>query len=354
LGVVLEYPTVIQTPDETLLKNKVLVTSTVPSRTNTSKTVVGLIGAGGFTQRVLLPTLQNSGASLRAISSSGGVSGVTAARKFNISEATTDNQGILEDTAINTVFITTRHDSHAGLVVAALGAGKHVFVEKPLAINEAQLGQVVQCYETLVTQGQAPLLSIGFNRRFAPHVVKMKTLLSAIAEPKTFIMTVNAGDIPADHWTQDMAVGGGRIIGEACHFVDLLRFLAGAAIIKTQAMKLSSEVMSVTDDKVSLTLSFADGSIGTIHYFANGHKSFPKERLEVFVAGRILALDNFRTLTGYGWPGFKTLRLFSQDKGHNANVTAFIKAIETGKPSPIPFDEIVEVTKATLELAHSL
>jgi predicted dehydrogenase len=353
LGVVLEYPTMAQNPAETLLANHVLVTPRTSHR-NASKAVVGFIGAGGFTQRVLLPALQKTNASLQAISSSGGVSSVTAARKFQISEATTDNRRILEDASITTVFVTTRHDSHANLVTKALAGGKHVFVEKPLAINKAQLEQVVQCYETLVKQGNAPLLGIGFNRRFAPHVIKMKTLLSTVNEPKTFIMTVNAGDIPANHWTQDSAIGGGRIIGEACHFVDLLRFLAGAAIVKTQAMKLNSEVMAVTEDKVSLTLGFADGSIGTIHYFANGHKSFPKERLEVFVAGRILALDNFRTLTGYGWPGFKTMRLFSQDKGHHANVSAFINAIETAKPSTIPFDEIVEVTGVTLELATLL
>ena len=188
---------------------------------------------------------------------------------------------------------------------------------------------------------------VGFNRRFAPQVVKIKQLLASVTTPKALIMTVNAGAIPADHWTQDRAVGGGRIVGEACHFIDLLRFLADAPITHGQRLDLDS----ATGDTVSISLSFADGSIGAVHYFANGAKAFPKERLEVFAAGRVLQLDNFRRLTGYGWPGFKKLNLWRQDKGQKACAAAFVRAITQSGPAPIPLAEILEVSRVMIELA---
>jgi predicted dehydrogenase len=196
---------------------------------------------------------------------------------------------------------------------------------------------------------------VGFNRRFAPHTVKIKELLSGVKEPKVMVMTVNAGAIPSDHWTQDPEVGGGRIIGEGCHFIDLVRFLAGSPISSVQASRLGAAPgMTVLDDKTTITLSFADGSMGTIHYLANGHKSFPKERLEIFCAGRILQLDNFRSLKGYGWPKFSKMRLWRQDKGQSACVAAFVDAIRKGLPSPIPFEELVEVTRATFDVCEAL
>ena len=188
---------------------------------------------------------------------------------------------------------------------------------------------------------------VGFNRRFAPQAQKIKALLATVGEPKSFVMTVNAGAIPADHWTQDREVGGGRIIGEACHFIDLLRFLAGAPITGWQRLDLEA----ATGDTVSINLTFADGSIGAVHYFANGSKAFPKERLEVFCAGRVLQLDNFRRLAGYGWPGFKKLNLWRQDKGQKACAAAFVRAIEQGGPAPIPLAEILEVSRIAIELA---
>jgi predicted dehydrogenase len=196
---------------------------------------------------------------------------------------------------------------------------------------------------------------VGFNRRFAPQIVKMKELLDVASEPKAFIMTVNAGAIPADHWTQDSEVGGGRIIGEGCHFVDLLRFLSGAPITSIQAMQMGNTPgMEISEDKVSINLSFADGSFGTVHYLANGHKSFPKERLEVFCGSAILQLDNFRKLQGYNWPNFKKMNLMQQDKGNSACVAAFVDAIENGSPSPIPYDELVEVANACFDAVEQL
>jgi len=195
---------------------------------------------------------------------------------------------------------------------------------------------------------------VGFNRRFAPHIHKVKQLLDRTNSPKSCIMTVNAGEVPPDHWTHDPQIGGGRIIAEGCHFIDLLRFLVGQTIEQVHMMGLGAAAGdTLRDDQVTCTLTFADGSCGTIHYLANGHKTFPKERLEVFCAGRILQLNNFRQLRGYGWPGFRSMRLWRQDKGHRAAVAEFLQAIRTGGPSPIPFNELVEVTQASFAVANA-
>ena len=195
---------------------------------------------------------------------------------------------------------------------------------------------------------------VGFNRRFSPQVQKMKALLAPIKEPKSFIMTMNAGAIPTNHWTQDNAVGGGRIIGEACHFIDLMRFLADSPIVSVQARRMGDAPgVLVSEDKASITLGFEDGSFGTIMYLANGSASFPKERVEVFAAGRVLQLDNFRKLKGFGWPGFSKMNLWKQDKGQNACAATFLQAIEKGKPA-IPADEIFEVARVTIELMELL
>jgi predicted dehydrogenase len=193
-----------------------------------------------------------------------------------------------------------------------------------------------------------PLLMVGFNRRFAPQIQTVHGLLKGVQGPKSFVMTVNAGAIPADHWTQDPESGGGRIVGEACHFIDLLRFLAASPIADYQ----KSAMRSPTGDTVTLQLSFEDGSLGTVHYFANGSKAFPKERLEVFAAGRVLQLDNFIRLTGYGWPGFKKNKLRRQDKGQKACAAAFVKSINEGMVAPIPVEEILEVSRVSIELAR--
>jgi predicted dehydrogenase len=249
------------------------------------------------------------------------------------------------------VVVATRHDSHAHYVLQALRAGKHVFCEKPLCLTLDELDEIQSEARSRPTQA----LMVGFNRRFAPHVVRVKQLLSEVAAPRSFVMTVNAGAVPPDHWTQDPALGGGRIVGEACHFIDLLRHLAGAAIVRHRAVALGRHPgLPVTSDKATLTLEFADGSVGTIHYLANGHRGFPKERLEVFCAGRVLQLDNFRKLRGWGWSGFSTMNLWRQDKGARQCVAAFVSAIRSGTESPIPHGEIVEVSRVSIELAEAL
>ena len=340
LGILLEYEGGATQP-ASFAATRVQVT---PADGKAAAASVGFIGAGNYATGVLIPAFRKTPARLKAVASAMGVSGVHAARKHSIEEAVTDTAEVLADPQINTVVIATRHDSHARFIIAALEAGRHVFVEKPLCIDREQLDAVTAAHAKA-----SRLLMVGFNRRFAPQVVRMKQLLAAAGEPKAFVMTVNAGRIPPEHWTQDPAIGGGRLIGEACHFIDLLRFLAGAPIVAVQAMG-----MGATDDRVSFTLTFGDGSIGSVHYLANGHKSFPKERLEVFCGGRILQLDNFRKLSAFGWPGFKRMNLWRQDKGNDACVAAFVAAIGSGSAAPIPFEEILEVTRASFDIVQAL
>lgn len=317
--------------------------------------VVGFIGAGNYASRVLIPAFKAGGAAFSSLATSGGINGVIHGEKAGFAEATTDVQRLLDDDATNAIAVVTPHDSHADLVCRALRAGKHVFVEKPLAIDEAGLDQVEGVYTELLEQGKGRLLMVGFNRRFAPQVQRMKALLGAVSEPKAFVMTVNAGAIPADHWTQSPTVGGGRIIGEACHFVDLMRYLAGSGIVSVQTRRMGDAPgLSVTEDKASLTLGFADGSFGTIHYLANGAASFPKERIEVFAGGGILRLDNFRKLRGYGWPGFRKMNLWRQDKGQTAAAAAFLDAVRVGGESPIPAAELFEVSRTVIQAAAHL
>jgi len=316
--------------------------------------VLGFIGGGNYASRILIPAFKSAGAQFHTIVTAGGINGVIHGKKAGFAEASTDIGAILANAAINTVAIVTRHDTHAHFVAQALIAGKHVFVEKPLAIQHSELDQVRAAYDAAHRSGNGPHLMVGFNRRFAPQVQKMKALLQAIKEPKSFIMMMNAGAIPADHWTQDMTVGGGRIIGEACHFIDLMRFLSGAPIVSIQARRMGDTPgLAIVEDKASITLGFADGSFGTILYLANGAASFPKERVEVFVAGRVLQLDNFRKLKGYGWPGFSKMNLWKQDKGQNACATAFLQAVQRG-PAAIPADEIFEVARISIEVAEQL
>ncbi|MEQ1530258.1 MAG: bi-domain-containing oxidoreductase [Methylococcales bacterium] len=322
---------------------------------DSGKPVVGFIGAGNYAARILIPAFKAAGAQFHTIATSGGINGAIQGTKAGFAEATTDIGVMLANDAINTVAIVTRHNTHARLVTQALAAGKHVFAEKPLAIQLEELADVKAAYGVAHNSGKKPHLMVGFNRRFSPQIQKIKSLLQSINQPKSFIMTMNAGAIPANHWTQDNEIGGGRIIGEACHFIDLMRFLAGSEIISVQARRMGDAPgIQITEDNASITLGFADGSFGTIHYFANGSASFPKERVEVFAAGRVLQLDNFRKLKGYGWPGFSSMNLWKQDKGQSACVVAFLNAIEQGATTPIPIDEIFEVSKVTIEAATLL
>lgn len=320
----------------------------------TDRPVVAVVGAGNYASRVLIPALKTANAQLHTVVTSGGLSGAIAGRRDGFAEASTDTRSVMTNPDINTVVIATRHDSHASLVADALSHGKHVFVEKPLALDLDQIEAVESAYAIAAARGDAPQLMVGFNRRFAPQVLKMKRLLDRVAEPKSFLMVMNAGAIPAKHWTQDATIGGGRIVGEACHFIDLMRFLAGTSIVDITARRIGDNPhMDITEDKASITLAFADGSFGTIMYLANGAAAFPKERIEVFTAGRVLQIDNFRRMSGYGWPGFRKQNLLRQNKGQSACAAAFVESVTSGQPA-IPIVELFEVARATIEAAAIL
>jgi predicted dehydrogenase/threonine dehydrogenase-like Zn-dependent dehydrogenase len=337
LGILLRYPETAD-PEQRVIQLPAAAESVAPSQP-----LLSVIGAGNYASRVLIPAFAKAGARFNTLAASSGIGPVHVGRKFGFRQASTDIPALLADPIANSVVIATRHDSHAGLVQQALVAGKHVFVEKPLCLTADELSAIEAAHT-----GQA-LLMVGFNRRFAPLLLDLQQQLSRLQGPKAFVYTCNAGAIPTDHWTQDPAAGGGRLLGEACHFVDLLRHLAASPIEDLQLINAADR--KPCPDTFSLQLRFADGSIGTVHYFANGSKAFPKERLEVFAAGKVLQLDNYRKLQAWGIPGFRTRRRLSQDKGQVACCKAFLAAIEIGGPAPIPAEELFEVQRWLLHAA---
>ena len=350
LGIILRYPQ-ITTPE------KIILLRTLPTVGNIlgNQSVVAFVGAGNYASRTLIPAFKKTESRLHTVVSGQGASAVIHGRENGFEYASTDYEAVLHSSAINTIVIATRHNQHAQQVIQALKAGKHVFVEKPLVITDMELQQVKKVYQETARQFPGQKMMVGFNRRFAPQIQKIKALLNTIKSPKYLVMTVNAGFIPADHWTQDPQIGGGRLIGEGCHFIDLLRFLVGEKITEAQVLDMTLESDHLPkDENITITLKFADGSLGTVHYFANGHKQVSKERLEVSTAGRVLQLDNFRKLIGYGWPGFKKMSLWKQDKGQFCAVRAWVSAIETGSESPICFEEIVDVMQVCLTLSAQL
>ena len=342
LGVLLTYP-------EEKTKKERRVVFPRPSVKSTDAVKLGVIGAGLFANSVLLPSIKKAGdIELIGIASSGGLHAQHAGRKFGFQYASADEDEILNDPNINTVAILTRHDTHADLVVKALRAGKHVFVEKPLAINHDQLSAVS---EQLNIHSQS-LLTVGFNRRFAPLAGRLKSVISTSQEPKYVHYRINAGAIPLNHWTQDPETGGGRIIGEGCHFVDFITFLVGAAPISVTAHALP-DGGKYREDNVSMTFTFPDGSIGIVDYLANGDKSFPKERIEVFCGGQVAVLDDFVSLQTVK-EGKKNEVKAAQNKGWVDEWKVFAKSIREGGGPSIPYEQLVGVTKATFAAVESL
>ncbi|ASJ74550.1 bi-domain-containing oxidoreductase [Granulosicoccus antarcticus] len=351
IGVLLDYRT-----DEPVDLSMQTVSLPVKSKhASLSQIVCGFIGAGNYASRTLIPAFKSAGVTLDTVVSKGGVSATHHGEKNGFNRVSTDADEVISAESINLVCVVTRHNSHAGYVQQALEAGKHVFVEKPLAMTHQQLADIDKAYQASQSKAAAPVLMVGFNRRFAPQVQKMKSLMNSVSTPKSLIMTMNAGAIEADSWVQDEEVGGGRIIGEACHYIDLMRFLVGAPITKVHAVCMGSHPgVDVTTDKCSITLSFEDGSFGTIHYLANGGKVFPKERIEVFAGNAVLQLDNFRKLQGFGWPGFKKMNLLRQDKGQASCVQTFVAAMTGGSASPIAYEELMEVARISIEAHEQL
>ncbi len=319
-------------------------------RSNISSAVVAFIGAGNYASSVLIPAFYKAKANLSIIASNNGLNPVILARRYRFNKASTNIDSIFKDEAINTVVITTRHNTHASLIIKALSEGKNIFVEKPICLNKKELEEIKNAYNISQENLQRPIVMVGFNRRFSPLITKTRSEIKKFTGPKSVIYTCNAGEIDSNHWIHNKKLGGGRLIGEACHFVDLIKFLLDSKIISLEVLPISNQ--GKTNDTFSIQIKFEDGSIASIHYISIGAKSFPKERIEVFCSNSVLQLDNFRTLKGWGIKGFKNSKLLKQDKGQVSCVKSFISAIESGGPSPISFEELYEVQRHLLSSVY--
>ncbi|MBD1386234.1 bi-domain-containing oxidoreductase [Mucilaginibacter rigui] len=311
------------------------------------KGILGVIGAGNFTSAMILPSLKKTPAVVKYIVSSGGLSGTTLAKKFGILNSATDYKNVLTDKEVDLILITTRHNLHAGMVVEALNAGKHVFVEKPLALNKEELDGILAVYGA--TQ---KTITVGFNRRFAPFSKKMKSLLGKGETPVNIVATMNAGFIPGNAWVHDLAIGGGRIIGEACHFIDLCSFLTGSKV-KAVCMNAMGTNPDEQTDNASILLKYENGSNAVINYFANGSKAYSKERIEVYSQEKTLVMDNWRKLSGFGFKGFSS-ESSGQNKGHLDQFKLLVNSVQSGGDAIIPMDEIVNTTLASFAAIDSL
>ncbi|HXQ36519.1 MAG TPA: bi-domain-containing oxidoreductase, partial [Anaerolineales bacterium] len=344
LGVLLTYPESTEK-----LENSKTIKFDVPTFKRSNVLMLGVLGAGNFANAVLLPAIKKAGdIELVGIASSGGLHAQHSGKKFGFKYATSSNEEIINDPNINTVAILTRHDSHAELVIQALKAGKHVFVEKPLAINSKQLEQV----KKLLVSDLKSLLTVGFNRRFAPLAQTLSSFRFHRTEPLHVHYRVNAGYLPLNHWTHDAQIGGGRIIGEACHFVDFITFLVGESPVSVTAHALPDN-SKYREDNISMTFTFPDGSIGVVDYLANGDKSFPKERVEVFCGGKIAILDDFVSLQTIE-DGKKKEEKGVQDKGWVNEWEVFTRAIREGGEPPIPYMQLIGTTKSTFMALESI
>ena len=309
--------------------------------------VVGIIGAGNFTSSTILPNLWKINANLKYIASSGGLSSTVMAKKYRITNSTSDYFQILNDEDVDLVLITTQHNLHAKMAIEAINAGKSVFVEKPLAINQKELDQIIQAYNINNVN-----ITVGFNRRFAPLTKKMKKALGNSTIPINIIATMNAGFIPKDVWVHDMEIGGGRIIGEACHYIDLCSHLSGSKVVSV-CMNALGKSPDENTDNASIFLKYENGSNAVINYFANGSKSYSKERVEVYSQERTLVMDNWRTLKGFGFKGFCDSKSV-QNKGHFNQFQELLSQQKNGGDPIIPFDEIINTTQASFAAIESL
>jgi predicted dehydrogenase/threonine dehydrogenase-like Zn-dependent dehydrogenase len=334
---ILEYP---GNPIEATSVKIVNKTST------TSSGRISIIGAGNFTKMTMMPVLKKAGADIRYIVSAGGVSGTHLAKKYQAGFSSTNFEDALNDKETDAVIITTRHNLHAEMVIKGLEANKHVFVEKPLAIFEEELQPVINAY-----QKYGKTITVGFNRRFSPYIVKAKSLIGS-GEGTNIVITANAGAIPLNHWVHDRAVGGGRIIGEGCHFIDLASFIVNSEPEQVIANALTKNP-SETSDNVSILIKYKNGSQAVVNYLSNGHKSYSKERVEIYNQGRVLIIDNFRKMNGYGFKNFSSMSS-TQDKGHKNQFAKYLEFLRKGGEPIISFNEIVNTTKATFAAVRSI
>ncbi|MDZ7771620.1 MAG: Gfo/Idh/MocA family oxidoreductase [Balneolaceae bacterium] len=313
---------------------------------------VAVVGAGNFTRSTVLPALKKAGLPVKYLVSSGGLSSTDLGKKYDVGRSTTDLEEVLEDPEVRGVLITTRHNLHAQMTVRALQAGKEVFVEKPLALSEEELDDVAEA-----AAASSRTVMVGFNRRFSPHTLKMKDLVGPRPGPMNVVATMNAGHVPPEAWLHDPEVGGGRIVGEACHLVDLITALTGSLVTRV-SMQAMGERPDRNTDNATLQLKYANGSLGVVNYFANGNKSYSKERVELYYQGKNLVLDNFRKLYGYGFGSTfnfsNTLLSTRQDKGHERQFARLASAWREGGAPLIPFDELLNSSRATLAALRSL
>jgi predicted dehydrogenase/threonine dehydrogenase-like Zn-dependent dehydrogenase len=347
LGIVLQYPAV--EPDR--LDRQIRLAAPKPT---TGKTGIGVLGAGNFARTILLPALK-SREELRpvALCSARGASATHYGPEFGFEVATTDENEVIRHPDVDAVFILTRHHQHARQVISAIEAGKHVFVEKPLCLTTEELAAIEQALRA--RPERTPLLMVGFNRRFAPGVQAVREFFAGVTEPLTLAIRFNAGDIPADHWTQDPETGGGRIIGEACHAIDLATFLTGSLPVRVFAESIGGpNAPEITDDQCFITLRHANGSVSSIGYLAGGSRACPKERLEVIGGGRVAQLEDFRRVILYSDRGRSTKGYQGYDKGHGAEIEAFVNAVRGRSVAPIPFEEIRAVSLAAILAVRSL
>ena len=341
LGIVLTYDT------ERALEPRIALKSaqTSPQRSLS----VSFLGAGSYAQKFLLPEFKAAGAEFAAIATASGVTARSVGEKYCFRECVAGAGEILADNSA-LVVIATRHDAHAELSRRALESGKHVFVEKPLALNDNELDAVLAA-----AQNSSGRLLVGFNRRFSPHARAAKEFFAGRRTPLSIAYRVNAGRIPPTHWIQDPQAGGGRIVGEVCHFIDLVHFLTDSVTTRVYAEAVSAQNAEITDaDSVFITLRLADGSNASIAYLAEGDKSLPKERVEIYGAGKTFILDDFRSTTSYGKARAKTAKLSTQDKGQRAEVRAVCEMVKTGGPAPIALADLAATTRATFRILDAL
>ncbi len=346
LGVLLTYPESIE---EKGIVHKVETPSYVSAPQPTIK--LGVLGAGNYAQAVFLPVIRKTGgAELKGIVTASGLSAQQTASRFGFGFAATTEEEVLENPDINSVVILTRHQHHARQVLTALRNKKSVYCEKPLALTPDELAEI----ESTLDQPETPLLTVGYNRRFAPMATRMSEFLKVRSEPLFIQYRVNAGYLPPTHWIHDPLQGGGRIIGEGCHFIDFLTFLVGDSPVSVHATGLPDKE-KYNRDNVLLTLYFADGSIGTVTYLANGNKNFAKERVEAFTSGRIAVLNDFRTLELVTEERKNITRSrLRQDKGHTHAWQGFLTALKQGGPPPIPYDQLMSTSRASFAALESL
>ena len=343
LGVVLNYD-----PDAELVR-RVSLTAT-PARKAEKSIVLGVIGAGGYVPAMLLPHFKSEGVEFRSIATASGVSAHDVGKRFGFAYAVSNAEEVLNDMDVNLVVVGTRHDLHAELARKTLERDKHAFVEKPLALNDEQLESVLE-----VAASSKAKLMVGFNRRFSPLARRAKQFFAGRETPLSILYRVNAGRVAKEHWIQDAQEGGGRIVGEVCHFVDLMQFLIGAPPVSVFAEAVSAKSSKIVDaDSVFITLRFADGSNGSVAYLSEGDKGLAKERVEIFGAGRTFVLDDFRRATLYKDGREEQVTLKAQDKGQQAQVHDICASVIAGGAAPISLDELAATSRATFRALDSL